>query len=164
MGVISKQAVKVITWLGDADNESELAFSLLQDLNDFLHDRTKRLKILKDPKNLESLYGLYSLFYREYWWRVWVIQEVTLAKIITILYGGNSFLWSDLVAIQETLATHHARDIDIIAHSKPRLRFLRVSIESRGPRAMFLSETPKILILRRLCYCTASKTHRILET
>jgi hypothetical protein len=68
-----------------------------------------------------------------------VIQEVTLAKTITILCGNDSFLWSDLVAIQETLATHHLRDIDVIAHGTPKLSFLRVSIESRGPRAMFLS-------------------------
>ena len=68
-----------------------------------------------------------------------MVQEVTLAKTITILCGDDSFLWSDLVAIQETLATHHLRDIDVIAHGTPKLSFPRVSIESRGPRAMFLS-------------------------
>ena len=139
MGDIFKQAAKVVTWLGDADKESELAFSLLQNLKDCLHDRDSCRRILLDKKNLDSLYGLYSLFYREYWWRVWVIQEVTFAKMITILCGGDSFLWSDLVAIQETLVRHHLRDIDFIAHETPKLSFLRVSIESRGPRAMFLS-------------------------
>lgn len=139
MGDIFKQASKVITWLGDADSESELAFSLLRDLKACLHDRNSCRKILKDKKNLQSLHGLYSLFYRDYWWRVWVIQEVTLAKTITIFCGGDLFPWSDLVAIQETLATHHLQDIDIIAHGIPELSVLRVSIESRGPRAMFLS-------------------------
>lgn len=139
MGDIFRQATKVITWLGDADIESGLAFSMLQNLKDCLHDRNSVRRILKDEKNLENLYGLYSLFYRDYWWRVWVIQEVTLAKTITILCGSDSFLWSDLVAIQETLAAHHLRDIDIIAHDRPKLSFLRVSIESRGPRAMFVS-------------------------
>jgi hypothetical protein len=138
MGLIFKQAAKVITWLGDANNESELAFSLLHDLKNCIQDRDSFLGILKDQKNLESLYGLYSLFYRDYWWRVWVIQEVTLAKTITIFCGRDSFLWSDLVAVQETLATHHLRDIDMTAHNQPKLCFLRVSIESRGPRAMFL--------------------------
>jgi hypothetical protein len=47
MGDIFKRAAKVITWLGDADSESELAFSLLQYLKDCLHDRNSCRSILK---------------------------------------------------------------------------------------------------------------------
>jgi Heterokaryon incompatibility protein (HET) len=63
MGAIFKQAAKVITWLGDADNESELAFSLPQNLKDCLYDRNSCRRILNDETNLESLYGptIYSI-------------------------------------------------------------------------------------------------------
>lgn len=40
MGIIIKQAAKVITWLGEADGESGPAFSLLQGLKDCLQDRS----------------------------------------------------------------------------------------------------------------------------
>ena len=48
---------------------------------------------------------------------------------------------------QETVATHHLRDIDIITHDWPELSFLQVSIELRGARAMLLSKgraTPEL--------------------
>jgi hypothetical protein len=140
MGKIFKLAAEVIAWLGEGDDESELAFTLLRDLKRCLQKRSRLQTILQDPIYLHHFYGLYKLFYRNYWWRVWVIQEVSLARSITILCGRDTFPWSDLVLIQETLATHHLKEIDAIAHQRQELDFLRVSIESRGPRAMLLSE------------------------
>jgi hypothetical protein len=140
MDQIFKQAVEVVSWLGDGDNESELAFALLSDLKGCLKSKSRLAGIINDPQYLDHFYGLYKLFYRDYWWRVWVIQEVTMANTITLLCGHDSFPWSDLVAIQETLAKHHLEKIDEIAHKREELSFLRVSIESRGPRMMLLSE------------------------
>jgi Heterokaryon incompatibility protein (HET) len=139
MGRIFKSARKVIAWVGESDRESNLAFVLLHDLMECIQDRARSTALIKDRKYFDNWYGLYLLFYRDYWWRVWVIQEVTLAKTITLLCGTDSISWSNLVAIQENLASFHIKDIDEIAHEREDLSFLRITIKSRGPRALSLS-------------------------
>jgi hypothetical protein len=139
MGRIFKLTRKVISWVGESDRESGLAFILLHNLMECIQDSARSTALIKDKKYFDNWHGLYLLFYRDYWWRVWVIQEVTLAKTVTLLCGEDSISWSNLVAVQENLATFHIKDIDAIAHKREDLSFLRVTIESRGPRALSLS-------------------------
>lgn len=44
-----------------------------------------------------------TLFSEDYWARVWVTQEITVAPIVTVLYGGLHFAWKDVAAFYETL-------------------------------------------------------------
>jgi hypothetical protein len=152
MGKIFTSAKTVVCWLGESDHESRLSFQLLSVLNSCIPYRDLSARTILKLDYRLHWHGLYSLFHRDYWWRVWIIQEITLAfaqcKPITILCGSDSFSWSDLVNIQGNLATHHLSDIDIIAHGNLALIFLRVSIETRGPRALLVSpensETPDL--------------------
>jgi Heterokaryon incompatibility protein (HET) len=141
MGDIFKQAREVIVWLGDGDKYSKLGFELLHELRDRNREGRPFREIVTDQRYLDYFYGIYQLFYRDYWWRVWVIQEVNLAKTATILCGRDSISWSELVSIQEILVTYHLRDLDDAAYFRSELSFLRTSIESRGPRAMRIATT-----------------------
>jgi hypothetical protein len=42
-------------------------------------------------------------FFEEYWTRVWIIQEITVASTVRILYGNLDFSWDDVAAVLSML-------------------------------------------------------------
>ncbi|KAF5544650.1 heterokaryon incompatibility het-6 [Fusarium mexicanum] len=77
MGEIFTEAVGVISWLGPARDDSNLAMYLM------------RFGITPEPDSRE-LKALLSLCYRRYWRRVWIIQELYLAKSYVVWCGHKS--------------------------------------------------------------------------
>jgi hypothetical protein len=103
MRIIYAHASKVLVWLGESSYNSDLAFSLLDDLYERLHNEASIQEILKSPERLKNLEGLSMLFSREYWWRVWVIQEINFARSISVHCGAFTMDWNDMVAVQDIL-------------------------------------------------------------
>ncbi|KAF4334656.1 heterokaryon incompatibility 6 OR allele [Fusarium beomiforme] len=86
MGEIFANAVGVISWLGPASDDSDMAMDLMSDANQL-------------GANLSSFYGpsaqltaLTSLCYRAYWRRVWIIQELHLAQSYEVWCGEKHIL------------------------------------------------------------------------
>lgn len=84
MGRTFADATGVISWLGPAKDDSDLAMDLMSN--------PKELEA-----NLPSFYGesrelksLTSLCYRSYWRRVWIIQELYLAQSYEVWCGAMS--------------------------------------------------------------------------
>ncbi|KAF5964083.1 heterokaryon incompatibility protein het-6 [Fusarium bulbicola] len=78
MGEIFTEAIGVISWLGPArDDDSNLVMYLM------------RFDITPEPDSRE-LEALLSLCHRRYWRRVWIIQELYLAKSYVIWCGHES--------------------------------------------------------------------------
>ena len=75
MESIYTRANKVLVWLGDSLNSSELAFSLIHDIYERLHDEASVWEILESTGKIGHFEGLVSLFYRKCWSRIWVIQR-----------------------------------------------------------------------------------------
>ncbi|KAF1828623.1 HET-domain-containing protein, partial [Decorospora gaudefroyi] len=67
MGEIYSRATKVYAWLGEADRQINCIFDILQDDldDDILHEEFNWLR---------------ALYMRPYWRRVWIVQELVLAK------------------------------------------------------------------------------------
>lgn len=109
MGSIYKEAQFVHVWLGKEEDGSDRAMKFLEELNARIH----KDKHIYDVRNNPSLFAgawkriptgkwifealasnrqlsedLGHLFRREYWQRVWVVQEVSLARNITLCCGG----------------------------------------------------------------------------
>jgi hypothetical protein len=76
--------------------------------------------MILDSKNFRALQALAILFGRDYWERIWIVQEVVTARSVIILCGEKSIGWSSLLAIQRMLnrATHR-RDLDKISDRNP---------------------------------------------
>ena len=90
MGTILKRAKQVIAWIGNGDNETSDAFGLIEKL---LSRGERRIKYDVSP--------LQSLLLHEYWQRVWILQELALAKEITVRCGKYDTSWENLyVALQ----------------------------------------------------------------
>lgn len=114
MSRIYEQAQRVVGWLGDHDNDSQLAFDLLVVLGYLLHanevqaesEWRRAVYALRKDKHLHNLGDLFDpskrmvqaadcLVQRPWFYRLWVVQEVALASTLE-LRCGNSCIPGDI--------------------------------------------------------------------
>ncbi|KAM0347360.1 hypothetical protein ACHAPU_004880 [Fusarium lateritium] len=89
MGDIYKSARQVIVWLGEAADDSHLVFEHLKDsLDGSLEDPP----VVTEPKRR----AWNALVKRPWFFRTWVIQEISLARRAIIMCGKDSTLWRNL--------------------------------------------------------------------
>ncbi|KAF7932669.1 uncharacterized protein EAE98_003968 [Botrytis deweyae] len=123
MSKIYEQAARVICWIGvdegvefsSAHNVHTtefvppIAIRTLQALSRSGRRSDQKLPTTGLPYSLlpsspsRSLESLCRLFYRPYWKRLWIIQELTLAKEILVQCGEYSFEWKDLARCCDNL-------------------------------------------------------------
>jgi hypothetical protein len=84
MGQIYSNALQVMVWLGPAADNSDVALRIIQNPR---WDPSK----LKEQEKCE----IRALFSRSYWKRVWVIQEVMLARSLLLFCGMKKVAWSN---------------------------------------------------------------------
>ncbi|KAI0101515.1 hypothetical protein GGR51DRAFT_331203 [Nemania sp. FL0031] len=82
---IYSTAAFVLVWLGEADKYSDLAF-----------DEISRSEYHNLAPSL-ALDAIEPLFQRDYWGRLWVIQELMLAQDILLMCGNQTLRWCVLV-------------------------------------------------------------------
>jgi Heterokaryon incompatibility protein (HET) len=144
MGVIYAAATNVIVWVGEAIQHVCPAFPLLEELSSNISDNEAVRNILRSPKSLPGLDSMTEIFRRDYWSRVWVIQEVHFAKSIVVHCGEYSMSWIKMVQVQNALID---RFLDILDElTQPRysfenvkhMEYLRHAVQFRGPRSLVL--------------------------
>ncbi|CZR52633.1 uncharacterized protein PAC_02510 [Phialocephala subalpina] len=111
---VYQNAEEVSIWLGPADQDSVLAWKLM---NDIFSSNPEKHPL--EPKRLtqfnESQFrALQNLFRRDYFWRIWIVQEIACAKRAIVYCGPESMPWSRLLFLSETLdkVLARARDED----------------------------------------------------
>jgi hypothetical protein len=136
MRTIYQQAENVVVWLGQRSNSTSLVFNLFEDLYENRGSKQYYINFLGDKENVKGFAGLISHFERDYWFRVWVIQEVNSAREITIMCGKYEISWSKVEEVQNIMARHYVEQLSIIAHTEPNLdRFAQI-VEHRGARKL----------------------------
>lgn len=106
MGEIYGQAERVIAWLGPPDSASRTAFRLINQANHFSNGsmdmafrlRRSHLDVSNIPTK-QDLCDLRDFCWRSYWLRLWIVQEVLLAKDIIIQCGED---WCQWVHVRNT--------------------------------------------------------------
>ena len=101
MRLIYQNADSVAVWIGVDYEESSSAMKLAHDLNCF--SREQVATFLHESFSKDQLDNLIALFRRQYWWRVWVIQEVACAKTATVYCGSEEISWSALTKVCDIL-------------------------------------------------------------
>ncbi|KAH7071472.1 heterokaryon incompatibility protein-domain-containing protein [Paraphoma chrysanthemicola] len=109
MDVIYKNAYATYSWLGSATADTDWLFSNLPKI-------PYRLDML-DGSDMEQLYPdntffkasdiLLALAGREYWTRIWIVQEFILAQKLYLLCGSMKLAWSRIEKHLEDLAFRH---------------------------------------------------------
>ncbi|KAH6676780.1 heterokaryon incompatibility protein-domain-containing protein [Halenospora varia] len=117
---IYRNAKQVIIWLGEAYNDSHLAISLLKKIVEvkekleeigsgppsslrFASDVLENIGLPSDKseRKNKSWVSLRPLLNRDWFRRIWIVQEVTLAATATVLCGQDEMLWDDFVMAME---------------------------------------------------------------
>jgi hypothetical protein len=89
MGHIYSRAIYVAIWLGPEADDSALAADLLLQVS---NNAVTPQRIRSIHKHADSA-ALFSLFKRDYWRRLWVVQEVLLAERKMVYCGHSLFPW-----------------------------------------------------------------------
>ncbi|KAE9377436.1 HET-domain-containing protein [Stipitochalara longipes BDJ] len=100
MKMIYEQATEVVVWLGESYNDSDLALQLVQELYEHRESTKWIVDRFAKPDIVKALEGLNDLFNRDYWWRIWIVQELTIARKIVFYCGQSSIDAGHLYAVQ----------------------------------------------------------------
>lgn len=132
MRMIYSHAKSVSVWLGMRSSRSDQAMQLARDLNHC--PREKIPSMIRDAKKAESFDALVTLFRRQYWWRIWVVQEVSCARECTIYCGKEAISWAELEAVCDILRDYGdaLQDIYYSRPSYPR------TLTHGGPKSLLL--------------------------
>ncbi|KAK4960993.1 hypothetical protein LTR10_001482 [Elasticomyces elasticus] len=94
MGRIYGQAVKVLVWLGPTHSDSDLAMQTIAEK----HNQSKQARLWSQPGGL----AVARLCNRVYWTRLWIFQEIMLAREIVLLCGGKTVDWLEFQNVMAT--------------------------------------------------------------
>lgn len=94
MSLIYTAATTVVVWLGRTADESNLAI-------DYIAQKDPRRLCAKGTRfsqiwSSQQGRAVLALCERPYWTRVWIIQEVMMARNITVFCGDKNFEWRDI--------------------------------------------------------------------
>jgi hypothetical protein len=123
-----------------------VGLSLLNDLAKKPHDDNAVRNILQHPKRIPSLDWLAEIFMRDYWSRLWVIQEIHFARTIIVQCGSYGMDWIRMLAVQNALVERFKDTLDEVSHIRytsssgnvNHIKYLRHAIEFRGPKSLAL--------------------------
>jgi hypothetical protein len=133
MRMIYKNANKVSIWLGMENNNSALAIQLARDLNRSSIRQITRM--IQDPARTDQFSALVKLFRRQYWWRIWVIQEVSCARTAMVYCGDDSIRWDELENVCDIMREQEDHLQSLYYKSPSYIR----TLAHGGPRGLKLS-------------------------
>lgn len=133
MRSIYQNAQSVAIWLGLENNKSALAIEFARELASCPQEEIGAF--VQDPTHTECLEALVVLFRRQYWWRIWVIQEVSCARNSTVYCGAEEMSWTELDSVCDILKTEIAF-LHGLFYARP--SYVR-TLTHGGPRSLQLS-------------------------
>ena len=112
MADIYEKAQAVLVWIGKEDDKTEQAFSEARRLAAAQRASNTELasqNISYNPDDHQSPFsgiakGFLSIFRRDWFKRIWVIQEVSVCRKVTVVCGAFHIDWDDLMAGLFTVA------------------------------------------------------------
>lgn len=104
-------AESVAIWLGPEEDDSHLATDLLKVVADEADNPRKVSQMLSSYAGRGDLGAIVSLFERDYWRRLWVVQEIFNARSITVYCGSSKLSWETYQRASQVFGRHR-RDLD----------------------------------------------------
>lgn len=103
MKTIYSSASNVVAWVGEEYNDSEVAMAALKDI--LSHGSLQKwYESLPEEENGEAkgtiaITAIINLWFRRYWSRVWILQEIAFAREIDLHCGADSISWPQLAIL-----------------------------------------------------------------
>ncbi|KAL0931131.1 heterokaryon incompatibility protein [Colletotrichum truncatum] len=111
MTKIYSKAQSVAIWLGPESDRSAAAAEFIQDVAERAESPNRITKLLSTKSNESDVSATVSLFERDYWKRLWVVQEVFNAKDVTVYCGSSKLPW-DIYKEASRVFQRHKGDLD----------------------------------------------------
>ncbi|KAI0818184.1 heterokaryon incompatibility protein-domain-containing protein [Xylaria sp. FL0064] len=159
MTQIYGRAKSVAAWLGAELDSSKLAFELIHEIFDQA-DTNSVSNIIADKQWRPHFTAVVNLFERDFWSRLWIVQEILNAKSVYFYCGDSEVTWTVLQSVSAIFKRHEA---DIKYHfprgmkgSRQGLSYAHTLI-SQGPASLSIlkpqpEEGPKSLLeVLRIC-------------
>jgi len=157
MKSIYQNAYQVVIWLGEASDNSDLAFlwigrlkSAFDELKARPHTPISELELfnlIKDTAFDNHWVALRALLYRPYWRRLWVCQELLYAKEAVVLCGSKHMDWQMfslvvllLSTLPLTMASETVLTILGVLPKVPAMPLMRVDIRRAEGEVLALYE------------------------
>jgi Heterokaryon incompatibility protein (HET) len=110
MRQIYSRAERVLSWLGEEDGDAQLAFSLIErwaeailstspTLENWPNSEPLRMAVatIVRPFEEQEWAAVWSFFRNSYWERIWIIQEVFLARQCLIICGRHKIMFDKIL-------------------------------------------------------------------
>jgi len=107
---IYRRADRVLSWLGEGGKDTHLAFALIErwaeailstspDLRSWPNGEAMRAAAatVERPFDEQAWAAIWSLFRKTYWQRIWIVQEVFLARQCLMICGENEILFHKIL-------------------------------------------------------------------
>jgi hypothetical protein len=113
MKMIYEQAVEVIVWLGPEEStiafpDNHQALNFAQEVYDHRDSKEWIIQRLSELDGAAVLVSLGGVFMREYWQRIWIVQELLVAKRLVFYCGHKSIEGTSLRAVQDIFSQDNA--------------------------------------------------------
>jgi hypothetical protein len=108
---IYSTAESVAIWLGAEADDSALAIDLLRAVADQADSPENVSRLISSRVGKPDLAAVVSLFERDYWRRLWVVQEIFNARSITVHCGSTKLQWAVYQRASDAFSRHRA-DLD----------------------------------------------------
>jgi hypothetical protein len=104
---IYSQAHEVLCWLGAEENKSDLVMQKLPSMAEWQRQHfadpmvgldLKRSQVPIEPPDQELWGCMMAFFLRPWFRRLWVVQEILMARELVLVCGGRAISWDSLVA------------------------------------------------------------------
>jgi len=108
---IYAEATEMAIWLGPFENDSHIARRLLEDIA--ITDDEDIPTLLSSPDRRRGIDAVACLFQRDYWQRLWVVQEVFNAKAKRVYCGDSSGLPWGVYQRAADIFRRYKRELDL---------------------------------------------------
>jgi hypothetical protein len=105
MGRIYENAIRVVAWLGLSDDSSRIAMNYIRDFRKGTPEskpgepRRRQFPLIMDSNTISAISSFCT---REYWTRLWIIQELIIPSNITLQCGEFTCNWSQFAFLLES--------------------------------------------------------------
>lgn len=127
---VYERAARVVVWLGPSDADSFLCINFLQSVAamTFATRQTEEewlVGFMNDPSNDSTWHSLFNFTRREYWRRMWIVQEIVTASSLIVYCGLDEISWDELLRFMYLVYNNPGA---LAKHKRPEMttRFLNV--------------------------------------
>ncbi|KAH7304127.1 heterokaryon incompatibility protein-domain-containing protein [Rhexocercosporidium sp. MPI-PUGE-AT-0058] len=112
MRQVYEQAHRVVVWLGGDSKDGDIAYHFLYEATVYMNNAYQEewlIRAVDATYNEKRWRALSRFFDREYWTRIWIVQEVVSEGLVDVWWGEKHVLsWQEFAALGSMMYTYQS--------------------------------------------------------